>query len=370
MTLNLRLPGPTPCRQEVLSALAHPMMDHRGPEMRKFLEGLNDKMRRYLQTSYDVLWLTVSGTGGLEAAVCNLLSAGDRVLGLSAGVFGERFCQIAEAYGADVTRLEVEWGRALEPDSLRQALRAAGSLDAVLLTQNETSTGVTHPIEELCRVVSEERPEALLLVDAVSSLGAMPLPMDELGIDVVITGSQKAWGVPPGMSMLFLSPQSWEAMEKASMPRFYFDLRRYRDAQAKGSFPFTPVLPVVFALDVALDFMLAETAAAVHARHRAVAERAREGLVSLGLELFADERFRSPTVTAFELPRGIDESALDELLRSKYETVFARGQQRLRGEILRLGHLGWVQRPEVDAAIEALRRALEELRAAANTTRA
>ena len=336
------------------------MMNHRGPEMRELLNGLIDKMQRYLGTSHDIVWLTASGTGGLEATICNLMSAGDRVLGVSSGVFGERFCQIAEAYGADVRRLEVEWGRALEPDLLRAALRETKGLKAVLLTQNETSTGVAHPIEELCRVVSAERPETLLLVDAVSSLGAMPLPMDELGIDVVVTGSQKAWGVPPGMTMLCLSARAWDTTETASMPRFYFDLKRYRDAQATGSFPFTPVLPVVFGLDVALDLMLAETPAAVHARHRAVAERAREGLEDLGLELFADERFLSPTVTAFKVPDGVDESELVALLRSKYGTVLARGHQRLRGEILRLGHLGWVQPPEVDDAIEALRRALAE----------
>lgn len=359
--MNLRMPGPTACRQEVLSAVAHPMVNHRGPEVKKLLEGLNDKMRRYLETSYDVLWLTASGTGGLEAAVSNLMSAGDSVLGVSAGAFGERFCQIADTYGADVERIEVDWGRALDPDSLRRALREKKTLRAVLLTHNETSTGVAHPIEELCRVVSEERPEALVLVDAVSSLGAMPLPMDELGIDVVVTGSQKAWGVPPGMSMLCLSPQSWNAMETASMPRFYFDLRRYRDAQSKGSFPFTPVLPLLFGLDVALDFMLAETSGGVHARHRAAADRAREGLERLGLELFADERYLSPTVTAFELPSGVDEPLLVELLRTKYETVFARGQQSLRGRILRLGHLGWVEPQEVDHAVEALREALSEL---------
>jgi aspartate aminotransferase-like enzyme len=366
--LNLRMPGPTPCRQEVLSAVAHPMMNHRGPEMKKLLEGLNDKMRRYLATTHDVLWLTASGTGGLEAAVSNLMSPGDPVLGVSAGVFGERFCQIAAAYGADLKRIEVEWGRAIEPDTLRAAIKRTHNLKAVLLTHNETSTGVAHPIEALCRVVSEEKPETLLLVDAVSSLGAMPLPMDEIGIDVVVTGSQKAWGVPPGMTMLCLSSRAWEAVESASMPRFYFDLRKYRDAQVTGSFPFTPVLPVLFGLDAALTLMLEETPEAVHARHRIVAARAREGLEKLGLQLFADERFLSPTVTAFRLPRGIDEAALVELLRSKYETVFARGQQRLRGEILRLGHLGWVQLPDIDAATDALRDALAEMGSTTGST--
>jgi len=340
--------------------------------MAALVEGLVGKLQRFLETEHDVVLLTASGTGGLEAVVQNVLSPGDRVVGVDAGVFGKRFIAVAEAFGASVRTIDVEWGRALEPDTLRRVLREERACRAVLLTHNETSTGIRHPIEELSEVVRSES-DALLCVDGVSSLGAMPLPMDALGIDVVISGSQKAWGVPPGMAILCLSPKAWDACENSKMPRFYFDLRRYRDAQSRGSFPFTPSLPIMFGLDRALDFMLRETAEGVYARHARIAARARErvrgmsnmsSMSSRGLELFADEDHPSPTVTAIRIPDSIDEPALVELLRTKHDTVYARGQEKLRGTIVRLGHLGWVQEAEIDDALDALRLSLLELASA------
>ena len=358
--INLRIPGPTPCREEVLEAVARPMMNYRGPEMAELMEELTGNLKRFLDTTHDVLLVTASGTGGLEATIANTVSSGDRVLGVNAGVFGKRFCVVAEAFGASLRTIEVEAGRALDPETLKSALHEEKDCRAVLLTHNETSTAVAHPIEDLCRVVREES-DALVFVDAVSSLGAMPLPIDELDIDVVISGSQKAWGVPPGMVMLALSEKAWKATELATSPRFYFDLPRYRDAQARGSFPFTPALPVIYGLSVALGFMLRETPEGIFARHARIAERAREGVRSLGLELFADPARASSTVTAMKVPEGIDESALVALLRTRYDTVYARGQEGLRGKILRLGHLGWVQEPEIEAALRALRSALTDL---------
>jgi len=358
--VNLRIPGPTPCPREVREALSRPMSNHRGAEMRVLVSGLYQKLSRYLETSHEIFLLTASGTGGLEAAVANLMSPGDRVLGVSAGVFGERFCAIASELGCDLKRLSVEWGKAAEPEELRKALREEKNLSAVLLAQNETSTGVALPIDALAKVVKEET-DALLVVDAISSLGAMPLPMEGLGVDLVITGSQKAWGVPPGMSMLFLGARALEAMESAKTPRFYFDLRRYRKARDQGNFPFTPAISLLYALDVALDLLLKEGAPNVHARHRRVAEAARRDAKALGLELFAEERFSSPTVTAIRLPPGIDEPALMERLRTKHRTVLARGQERLMGRIVRVGHLGFVEEPEIRSAIDSLGIALREM---------
>jgi aspartate aminotransferase-like enzyme len=358
--VNLRIPGPTPCPDEILQAMSRPMMNYRGPEMKVLVEELYQKFRAYLDTSHEIFLLTTSGTGGLEAVVANLLSPGDRVVGVSAGSFGERFCAIAETYGCDVQRLAVEWGKAADPDELRKTLRSDENVAAVLLTQNETSTGIAHPLEELCRVVREET-EALLLVDAISSLGAMPLPMERWGVDAVVTGSQKAWGVPPGMAILCFGPRAVGAIERARMPRFFFDLRRYRKAKETGNFPFTPAISLVFALDVALDRMLREGASGVHARHLRVAEVARSGARELGLRLFADERHFSPTVTAVRVPDGVEEPALLELLRTKYGVILARGQERLTGEIVRIGHLGFVEEAEVQEAVDALGRALSEL---------
>jgi aspartate aminotransferase-like enzyme len=357
---NLRIPGPTPMPPEVREALSRQMSNYRGQEMKVLVEGLYEKLSRYLETPHEIFLLTASGTGGLEAAVANVLSPGDRVLGVSAGVFGERFCAIASELGADVQRLSVEWGKSPDPDELRQAMRKENGVKAVLLTQNETSTGVALPIESLAKVVKEET-DALLLVDAISSLGAMPLPMERLGVDLTITGSQKAWGVPPGMAMLFFGPRALDAMERSKTPRFYFDLRRYRKAKDKGNFPFTPSISILYALDVALDLLLKEGASNVHARHQRVAAAAHREVEALGLELFADPRVLSPTVTAIRLPSGIDEPALMDRLRTKHRTVIARGQERLMGQIVRIGHLGFVEEPEIRSAIAALGAALEEV---------
>jgi aspartate aminotransferase-like enzyme len=282
------------------------------------------------------------------------------VLGVSAGVFGERFCSIAAELGSDMKRVAVDWGKAAEPGELRKAIREEKNLKAVLLTHNETSTGVALPLEALAKVVKEET-DALLAVDAISSLGAMPLPMAAWGCDVVITGSQKAWGVPPGMSMLFLGPRALEAMERSKTPRFYFDLRRYRKARDKGNFPFTPAISILYALDVALDLLTKEGASNVHARHRRVSEAARQEAGALGLELFPEERFSSPTVTAIRLPSGVDEPALMERLKTKHRTVLARGQDRLMGQIVRVGHLGFVEEPEIRNAVTSLGAALREM---------
>jgi len=358
--VNLRIPGPTPMPPEVREALSRQMSNYRGSEMKVLVSGLYDKLARYLETAHEIFLLSASGTGGLEAAVANVLNPGDRVLGVSAGVFGERFCSIAAELGSDVKRLSVEWGKAADPDELRKAIREEKSLRAVLLTQNETSTGVAFPIEELAKVVKEDT-DALLVVDAISSLGAMPLPMEGLGVDLVITGSQKAWGVPPGMSMLFLGGRALEAVERSKTPRFYFDLRRYRKARDKGNFPFTPAISILYALDVALDLLLKEGTSNVHARHRRVAEAVRHETKVLGLELFAEERFSSPTVTAIRLPPGVDEPALMDRLRTKHRTVLARGQERLMGQIVRVGHLGFVEEPELRSAVAAIGSALREM---------
>jgi aspartate aminotransferase-like enzyme len=356
--VNLRIPGPTPMPREVREALSRQMSNYRGSEMKVLVSGIYDKLSRYLETSHEIVLLTASGTGGLEAATANALSPGDRVLGVSAGVFGERFCAIAAELGADVKRLSVEWGRAPEPEELRRAIQKEKGLKAVFLTQNETSTGVALPMEALAKVVKEET-DALLVVDAISSLGAMPLPMETLGIDLGITGSQKAWGVPPGMSMLFLGSRAIDALERGKTPRFYFDLRRYRKAKDKGNFPFTPSISILYALDASLDLLLKEGASNVHARHRRVAEVARHEAKAKGLEIFPDERYASPTVTAIRLPPGCDEPAVMEGLRTRYRTVLARGQERLQGQIVRIGHLGFVEEPEIRSAVEALAAALE-----------
>ncbi len=362
---NLRIPGPTPCRNEVRAACSKPMINYRGPQMALFMEGLLAKLKTFLSTERNPLLLTTSGTGGLEAAITNTLSPRDRVVGIDAGVFGKRFCSVAKSYGASVRVIDVQWGHCIEPEVLRGVLRQESNCRAVLLTHNETSTGILHPLKELSEVVREET-DALILVDSVSGLGATPLLTDELHIDVVITASQKAWGAPPGLALLCLSERAWQANKSAEMPRFYFDLLRYKDSQERGSFPFTPALPILFALDVTLDFMIRETPEAIFSRHDQTARHVRQQVMSSGFSLFADERHASPTVTSIRIPDSVNEEDLVRILRDEHKTILARGQEKLQGSIIRLGHLGWFNKREIDNALGALLGTLSRMSPSSN----
>ena len=257
---NLRIPGPTALPPSVREAGARQMINHRGPEFAAMLARILDGMKPYFGTTSDIAMITTAGTGGLEAAVVNVLSPGDRVLGVSIGSFGDRFAKIARTYGADVTKIEVEWGQAADPATLRAELERAPGYTAVLLTHNETSTGVMNPIRDLAAVVREVAPDALILVDSVSGLGAVPFEMDAWGVDVVVTGSQKAWMSAPGLAMIAASERAWAAMETATMPRVYLDLRAHRESHAAGQTPFTPAIAVVYQVDEGLRLMSAEGA--------------------------------------------------------------------------------------------------------------
>ena len=350
---NLRIPGPTALPPSVREAGARQMINHRGPEFAAMLERILSGMKPFFGTTSDVAMITTAGSGGLEAAIVNTLSPGDRVLGVSIGSFGDRFAKIAGVYGADVTNLDAEWGYAAAADEVRERLRTMSDVRAVLLTHNETSTGVMNPIAELAAAIREEAPEALILVDSVSGLGAVPFEMDAWGVDVVVTGSQKAWMAAPGLAMLAASPRAWAAMESARMPRFYLDLRAHRDAAANGQTPFTPAIAVVFQVDEGLRLMKLEGAASIFARHAACASASRAGLQALGFELFADPRFASRTVTAAHVPDGLDWKAFNTEVKGR-GVVLAGGQGKLTGKIFRLGHLGSVTLEEILGAISTL----------------
>jgi aspartate aminotransferase-like enzyme len=333
------------------------MINHRGPEFSGMLNRILDGMRPYFGTTSDVVVLTSAGTGGLEAVVVNVLSPGDRVLGVSVGVFGDRFAKVAQVYGADVTKLDFDWGRAADPDVLRDHLRTNPGYHAVILTHNETSTGVMNPVAELAAVIRAEQPDALILVDAVSSLGAVPFAMDAWGCDVVVTGSQKAWMAPPGLAMIAASPRAWDAMEHATMPRFYFDLRAHRKTHAVGETPWTPAVSVLYQVDEGIRLMNLETQAGVFARHEACAAATRAALNALGFELFADPRHHSKTVTAALLPDGLDWKSFNAAVK-RQDVVLAGGQGKLTGQIFRVGHLGSVTVEEILGVAAALEAAL------------
>jgi len=349
---NLRIPGPTSLPPSVREAGGRQMINHRGPEFAAMLGRIQSGMRPYFGTENEIGVLSCAGTGGLEAAVVNVLSPGDRVLGVSIGAFGDRFAKIAESYGASLDRMTGEWGHAARPDELRERLRGSDHR-AVLLTHNETSTGVMNPIPELAAAVRQESPETLILVDAVSSLGAVPFEMDAWGIDVVVTGSQKAWMAAPGLAMVAASERAWAAMETARMPRFYLDLRRHRESGRSGETPWTPAIGVFYQVDEGLRLMAAEGAANVFARHEACAAATQSGLQALGFELFAEATSRSKTVTAAWIPEGLDWKAFNGELKRR-GLVLAGGQAKLAGKVFRVGHLGSVTVDEILGAIATL----------------
>jgi aspartate aminotransferase-like enzyme len=350
---NLRIPGPTALPPSVREAGARQMINHRGPEFAAMLDRILTGMKPYFGTTRDIAMITTAGTGGLEAAVVNTISPGDRVLGVSIGSFGDRFAKIARTYGADVTKIDVEWGRAADPAAIRAELERDPGYRAVLLTHNETSTGVMNPIAELAATIRDIAPDALILVDSVSGLGAVPFEMDAWGVDVVVTGSQKAWMSAPGLAMIAASDRAWAAMETASAPRVYLDLRAHRDAHANGETPWTPAIAVVFQVDEGLRLMTAEGAEHVFARHRACAAATRAGLEALGFELFADPGAASLTVTAARVPDDLDWKAFNGEVKRR-GLVLAGGQGKLTGKIFRLGHLGSVTLEEILGAMSVL----------------
>jgi len=350
---NLRIPGPTSLPASVREAGARQMINHRGPEFAAMLARVIGGMQPFFGTTSDVAVISTAGSGGLEAAIVNVLSPGDRVLGVSIGSFGDRFAKIAGIYGADVTRLEAEWGYAAAADEVRERLRAMPDARAVLLTHNETSTGVMNPIPELAAAIRAEAPDTLILVDSVSGLGAVPFEMDAWGVDLVVTGSQKAWMAAPGLAMIAASPRAWTAMESATMPRFYLDLRAHRDAHANGQTPFTPAIAVVYQVDEGLRLMAAEGADGIFARHEAAAAAARAGLDALGFTLFAEPANYSRTVTSVHVPDDLDWKAFNGEVKRR-GVVLAGGQGKLTGKIFRLGHLGSVTIEEILGAIGTL----------------
>lgn len=362
--MNLRVPGPTPVPEEVARAGARPMVNHRGPEFAVTMMQVTEQLKPFFGTAQQPLLLTGSGTGAQEAAIVNMLSPGDRVLAATVGVFGDRFAAIAEAFGADVVRLEGEWGQALTAEQVAGAVTANQGTRAVLLTHNETSTGVTNDIAAIVDSIRRASPDAmpLILVDGVSSIGALPFEMDRWGVDVAITGSQKAWMSPPGMAMIAVSQRGWEAHAEARMPRFYWDFTKARKNGEKQTTPFTPAVGVVHAMQEALRLMTEEGVGQVYARHQRIGEHVRSGILDLGLELFADPAVASNTVTAVRLPAGLDAGSIIKDLRERRRVVVGSGQERLKGLIFRIGHMGWVHEDDVQHLLDGLSRSLEEAR--------
>src|SRR5947209_192100 len=307
---NLRIPGPTPVPAEILAAMAQPMINHRGPEFAAIMRRVTPRLQYFFQTASPVLTYPASGTGGQEAAIANLFSPGDHVVAITIGAFGNRFAKIAERYGLQVTRIEFPWGQAADPATVEARLKTLSPYRGVLMTHNETSTGVMNDVERLTSLIRRLNPDTLIAVDAVSSLGCVPLEMDPWDIDVVFTGSQKGWMTPPGVMMIAAGPRAWEANKTAKLPRFYFDWASSRKLLEIGQHPVTPPVSIFYALDVALVMMLAEGREAIFERHQRTADYVRWRVKQMGLQLLADHEHASNTVTAVLTPTNIHTKAL------------------------------------------------------------
>ncbi|HZU68135.1 MAG TPA: alanine--glyoxylate aminotransferase family protein [Ktedonobacteraceae bacterium] len=360
-TQNLRVPGPTPIPAAVLNAMNSPMINHRGPEFAAILRRVTQRLQYFFQTTSPLMTFPASGTGGQEAAIANLFSPGDHAIAITIGAFGNRLATIAEKFGVRVTRIEFPWGQAADPQVVAERLKSSAPYKAVLMTHNETSTGVTNDIEALARLVRQANPDALIVIDAVSSLGCIPLEMDAWDLDVVFTGSQKGWMTPPGLMMIAASPRAWEANKTATSPRFYFDWELARKNLEKWQHPTTPPVSIFYAIDVALEMMLEEGREAIFERHARTGEYVRWRAKEMGLQLLADHEYASNTVTAILSPQGIDTKALLKKLREEDQVVFAGGQGQLDGKIFRVGHLGYFEEADLAEAMDRLELRLGEM---------
>lgn len=352
-------PGPTPVPPQVLAALGEPVLHHRAPDFRVVYERVLARLRDVHRTEADVLLFTCSGTGAFESAIVNLCSPGDRVLAVSAGNFGERWATMARTFGCEVEELRLPWGETPSPDALAQKLRDIAPVSLVFLVHSETSTGVVADVEALAAVVKEAG--ALVVVDAVSSLGAVPLEQDAWGLDVVVSGSQKALMAPPGLATASVSEAAWTRVEQATLPRYYLDWARTRKAQQKLDSAFTPAVSLVVALDVALGLLLEDGLESAFERHARLGRACRAGVKAMGLELFSPDEDRSAVVTAARMPDGIPSSKLTLALRDRHGITIAGGQGPLKDEIFRIGHIGWFDEFDIATALSAVEVVLAQL---------
>ncbi len=356
---RLLTPGPVAVPERVRLAIAQSVLHHRAPEFIPLFREVRANLRRVFQTEQDVLILASSGTGAMEAAVANTLSPGDRAVVVRGGKFGERWAEICAAYGIHTENVDVEWGRAVEPSAVRAAFQRAPDARALFVQACETSTGVYHPIRELAEV-ARERADRLVVVDGISGVGVHDLPMDAWGLDVVVSGSQKSWLLPPGLAFVALSARAQAALQAARCPRYYFDLRRELAAQRDDQTAWTASVSLIVGLREALEMILAEGLPAVFARHESLARATRAAMEALDLRLVAPD---SPafSCTAVELPAGVDGKLFVRHARDVYGVTFMGGQGRFTGRIFRVGHMGDVDGFDMISAVAAVEMTLADL---------
>jgi len=355
----LLAPGPTPIPPEVLQALARPIVHHRTPLYEGILQEVREGLKYLFQTKNEVLIFASSGTGAMEGAVTNTLCAGDRALVIEGGKFGERWTHICRAYGVNASVLAVEWGRAIDPAAVARVLDQDPSVKAVFTQATETSTGVLFPIREIAALVSRH-PGTILVVDGISHVGAVELPMDEWKLDVVICGSQKALMLPPGLAFAALSDKAWQFVERSTLPRFYFDFKKELKNLTQNQSAYTPAISLVVGLAESLRLIRKEGLENILARHARLAKATRAAMGALGLQLYAP-RVYSDAVTAVLAPPGVDGQKVVKILREKHNLTIAGGQDRAKGKIFRLAHMGYIDQSDIIAGIAAVELSLKEL---------
>jgi len=354
----LLTPGPTPLPPQISESMARPIIHHRTPQFQAILKEASLGLKTVFQTSNDVFIISSSGTGAMEAAVINLLSSGDTALVVQGGKFGERWTEIAKAYGITCEIIDVEWGRAVDPEEINKRLKANPKIKAVFTTLCETSTGVDNDIEKISGITKDSH--AVLVVDAISGLGAIDLKTDAWGVDVVVSGSQKGLMLPPGLGFISLSPKAWKLVEASKSPRYYLDLRKARKALEQNDTPFTSSITLIIALNEALKMMQQDGLENIFSGHRKMADAVRVAVKALGLELFAPTA-ASDAVTAVKVPVGIDGEKLVKTMRDTYGVTIAGGQAELKGKVFRIAHMGFIAEFDIITGLSCLEKVLAQM---------
>ena len=356
----LMIPGPTRVSSRVLKAMSESIVNHRSAVFGEILTETNEMMSEVFQTQNQSYLITGSGTAAMEAALGNVISEGDKVLNIVGGKFGERFMQITETHGGVPVELEVEWGNAANPEDIRYILEEEEEIKAVTMVHNETSTGVENPIEEVGKILKDF--DALYVVDTVSSLGGADVQVDNFGIDICVTGSQKCLAAPPGMAAITLNDDAWEVVDKTESNTYYLNLKKYRKSGSKAvpETPYTPSVSLMYAMNEALKIIMEEGLEARIKRHEQAAKATVNGVKAIGLELFANEDASSSTVTAVKMPEGMTDKNFRGTMRNKYRIELAGGQDHLKGNVFRIGHMGNITHREVISTIAAIEMSLKE----------
>lgn len=354
----LLTPGPTPLPPQVCEAMSRPIIHHRTPQFQAILKEAAEGLKYVFQTGGDVFILTSSGTGAMEAAVANLLSPGDTALAIQGGKFGERWTELCQAYGITAEVINVEWGKAVDPAEIEKKLKANPKIKAVFTTFCETSTGVVTDIEAIGKIVKDSG--AVLVVDAISGLGAIDLKTDAWSVDVCVSGSQKGLMLPPGLAFISVSQKAWGLISASKSPRYYFDLKEAKKAFEKADTPFTPAITLIIALNEALKMMKQEGLENIFLRHKKMADATRAAAKALGLELFAPSA-ASDVVTAVKVPAGIDGEKLVKAMRDTYGVTIAGGQAELKGKVFRFAHMGFMEEFDIIAGLSCLEKVLAQM---------